>query len=109
MLLAFVVISSGCIDAEASLSMESVGGEELGEKASVDIKDIHVDFEEVIAQGSYVTPESPINEVLNHNFPVLYNENLYSINRTEAGTEERIRVEYKRENKSKTSNQIRLT
>ncbi|QGA80240.1 hypothetical protein [Candidatus Nanohalobium constans] len=101
-LLTLVVVSSGCIDAEASLSMEEVGGTDLGEKASVDIVNMHIDFERVIQEGTSLTTENPPRDVLENGIPVLYNGSLYSLNRTEAGKKEGILVKYKAEKVGKS-------
>ena len=109
-LLTLVVVSSGCIDAEASLSMEEVGGTDLGEKASVDIVNMHIDFERVIREGTSLTTENPPRDVLENNIPVLYNGSLYSLNRTEAGNKEGVLVEYRAEKVEKAQgDEINLT
>jgi hypothetical protein len=107
--LMLVVVSSGCIDAEASLSMDAVSGTELGEKASVDIVDLHPDFEEVLRQGSFQTTENPPRDVLEHDLPVLYNGSLYTLNRTRIGTEDRIKVGYSAKRVDAQADEINLT
>ncbi|WP_414838120.1 hypothetical protein ACK3SF_01830 [Candidatus Nanosalina sp. VS9-1] len=109
-LLAFVAVSSGCIDAEASLRMEKVEGAELGEKASVNISDMHADFRKVADNGSFLTTENPPSDVLDHGVPVLYKGSLYSLNRTVAGTEDRIGVTYSAERvQDSQSSEVNLT
>lgn len=109
-LLALVVVSSGCIDAEASLSMEEVGGTDLGERSSVDIVNMHVDFERVIQEGTSLTTESPPRDVLENDIPVLYKGSLYSLNRTEAGNKEGVLIEYRAEKVEKAQgDEINLT
>lgn len=96
-LLILVIVSSGCIDAEASLDMEKVEGNELGEKASLDIADMHHDFRQVIEEESFLTTENSPSDVLDHDFSVFYNGSLYSLKRTEAGEADRIGVTYSAE------------
>lgn len=109
-LLGLVVISSGCIDAEAHMNMESVGGTDLGEEASVNIEDMHPDFEDVIKNGSSLTVEEASSDVLENGFPVLYNGSLYSLNRSTVGERNLTRVEYSVERvEGSSETQINLT
>jgi hypothetical protein len=109
-LLILVIVSSGCVDSEASLDMEKVEGTELGEKASVDIADVHSDFRQVIEEDRFLTTESPLGDVLDHDFPVFYNGSLYSLNRTEAGKADRVRAAYTAEKvKGLESKEVNLT